>query len=1432
MHSKTFRLFVSSTFSDFTQERKLLQTIVFPEIKKYCTKHNLVFQPIDLRWGVTEEASNNQKTLELCLEEVKASKINPHPNFLIMMGDRYGTVILPYAIEKEEFETIQNEVKDEKEKELLNTWYVLDENQIPASYILQERKDSKKSHDGIDYTNRQNWKPINNKFLEILQTAVKNSNLNNEQKKKYTASATEAEIIEGIFKYLHPTTTQTQRLKDNPKLETDDFENVYAYIRNIKSLDNDGLKENLIDKDLTNVEIIKGSKNKKGELQKALDKDNIFSVDAELTNVKLDENDKLDYFYKELEDKELKDTEKNFVSEMTEYLKKSINKHIELIKTSNYTQEELDQFEQERFKDDKLKDFLDGSRTNALKAIDEYLNNDNKDKNQALVVYGRSGLGKSSLMAKAIDETIKQEGKDKLKYSFFRSIVKIFTKKKLYFSSKDKVVYRFVGASSSITTSPQLLISILKEFGIAEEIRTVKDEATGQDKPEPLEKFYYRINDHFRNIKEEKVIYIDAVDQLTTEDEFIWLPNELPSNLKIVISALEDEKYKEDTEYFKSLKTKTDNLYKLEPFTNAEELVDKILKRYDRKITPSQMDYLLDIYKDINTPLYLSVAAQELIHWKSSDKTIDKDPNGQKLASTQQDIIQEYIDNLSEFYHHDKELVKKVFSYLYLSDGLSESELLEILNTDKKFIEKIASDKHHKKENPELPIVIWARLHTQIKEFLKLEEKDGQETMRFFHREFNKVIENQEDIQKTHEHLIELLQKLIVEHQNKPFDSNRWGKLYIEVLKDYHIKYEFEYLPNDNSMLFKYCNDLINQINNEYYKKELLSIFNKSGFEYTQVNKTKLASYYLKSYYYISKDLYSKNPERWLKDYTRSLNNVALTLKNVSQLDEALILQNEALEILKIAYEKNPERWLEYYVEIENQLINFLNNIVGQRNKAVILGKRLLKIIKKAYEKNPERWIKVYTTNLVNLSVSYEALCSFDLSENLRKEAFDILKEVYEKDPETWLEDYLISLMNFALSKAATEQKESLKLQKEAFEILKEAYKKNPERWIEYYVNCLNNLADILRDLNQYDESIEKGIKSLEIIKEVYSNNNERWIKVYLESLNNLIHIHKSAFSKKEVEDGFNQIVKTMDTSLIDGVVNSLLKHKTQINKEIDLILVELKKIHKRYPEIWLEDYSRTLVGFADWFEKMSEYEKELDLLREAYKINPRIFILEAYTESLNRLAILCFNNNQYEKSVSYWQEAINLIKIELEKNSGKWSKIYKDYLCYLCDAYYELEMYETSTELMTEWLELEKLYIKYLERFIDITSPTEAYITKLIQIADSYLKLKEFKLSSGYFQEYFEILNMDMIESSEKLSVFIYPFVKYYQAKSRLKEEISGLEILAKDWIEKLKDKFPDDYDEQLQKEYEDYLSLRDSDDQLTREKFEIFEKIFIKEN
>jgi hypothetical protein len=48
--SRTFRVFVSSTFSDLKEERNALQEKVFPRLRDLASAHGCRFQAIDLRW--------------------------------------------------------------------------------------------------------------------------------------------------------------------------------------------------------------------------------------------------------------------------------------------------------------------------------------------------------------------------------------------------------------------------------------------------------------------------------------------------------------------------------------------------------------------------------------------------------------------------------------------------------------------------------------------------------------------------------------------------------------------------------------------------------------------------------------------------------------------------------------------------------------------------------------------------------------------------------------------------------------------------------------------------------------------------------------------------------------------------------------------------------------------------------------------------------------------------------------------------------------------------------------------------------------------------------------------------------------------------------------------------------------------------------------
>ncbi|ELU03857.1 hypothetical protein CAPTEDRAFT_76033, partial [Capitella teleta] len=137
--SNVVRVFLSSTFTDHEHERNLLTNVVSPWLRKYCWERGLIFQMVDMRWGVTDDASAHQRTNEIVMEEIhKCRNISRGPFFLAFLGDRYGSRFFPRVIEASEFETLLRAARTAcRETALLETWYVKDRNAVPPEYILQ-----------------------------------------------------------------------------------------------------------------------------------------------------------------------------------------------------------------------------------------------------------------------------------------------------------------------------------------------------------------------------------------------------------------------------------------------------------------------------------------------------------------------------------------------------------------------------------------------------------------------------------------------------------------------------------------------------------------------------------------------------------------------------------------------------------------------------------------------------------------------------------------------------------------------------------------------------------------------------------------------------------------------------------------------------------------------------------------------------------------------------------------------------------------------------------------------------------------------------------------------------------------------------------------------------------------------------------------------
>ena len=86
--SRTARIFLSSTFRDFGEERDLLVRKVFPGLRARLKDRFVELVDVDLRWGITAEQAERGEVLPICLAEIDRSR----PFFVGLLGERYGWV--------------------------------------------------------------------------------------------------------------------------------------------------------------------------------------------------------------------------------------------------------------------------------------------------------------------------------------------------------------------------------------------------------------------------------------------------------------------------------------------------------------------------------------------------------------------------------------------------------------------------------------------------------------------------------------------------------------------------------------------------------------------------------------------------------------------------------------------------------------------------------------------------------------------------------------------------------------------------------------------------------------------------------------------------------------------------------------------------------------------------------------------------------------------------------------------------------------------------------------------------------------------------------------------------------------------------------------------------------------------------------------------
>ena len=1083
INSKTFRLFISSTFSDFKREREVLQSKVFPHIKAYAAQLGYTFQPIDLRWGVSNEAQLDQKTLELCLDEVKACKTFKYPNFLVMLGDRYGWIPLPYAIEAQEFETLCA-LMTEQEKQDLTDWYMKDLNQLPASYVLKERTG--------EFEGFEHWEKEEIKLRDLLQCAVKKSSLDENQKSKYFTSATEAEVNEGIISYLKPTPSQIEQINKTKISPEIDAKHVFGFFRSIEP--SSKIAETFIADDADQRDAKKFSYG----VSKVLNPQNRLNKKVKLIeDGKLDETylqafqERVTHFLKSKIDEQKKQQEDALKQQAGEVLPCSLRVEVK---------------EQKNFVQNKCKNFL--GQEEALEKIEKYISGDEE---QPLVIYGKSGSGKSALMAQAITQVKGNSNKD--------------------------VLYRFVGATANSSSSVDILTSLFLELGIEIHDEDARDLALIEknDNKETFEQFSLRVHQEFKSIRGEVVIFIDAVDQLQSADYFLWLPKILPINVKIVISALKDDKYAEDSQYFNDLSVKTSNQYAIPEFNDAPKLIRNLLKGEGRTLQLEQERYLLKQYEIEPSPLYIRLAIQEAKQWRCIVNTKNeyvKNEAHEEIQGTNVGIIQAYIQNLTEIYHHDREFVNRVLGYIYSSkDGLSEYELLTVLSMDQHFVDKVAPTTFHNNITQELPLIHWTRLYNNLKSFLSIKKKDNSELMCFFHREISRAITKEINLKAEHESLIDAVQSLIINNQNESFEHNRWGKLYITLITEYERCY-----PDNQKyqMLVTFLSD--SQLLDCKWIEDCVYYITSTSNNYYINNEIKAASILQSISVTITELLYNKDNDKWKYQYVSSLNLMAESCNKEGRFKDAIQLGKKAYELAKLYYPKEPIFWRlplldfmnnlsSYYTQIgkPNEMLDQLEDALnkfkesvpqsewsnvewktfamglntfgggkyrsGEYNNADPFISTSHQIYSRLFKYKKNNFAFEYVEVLINYSNVKDKLECYDEAYQLIQEAVSISSEFYEKYRDQWVGNYVNSLKILSNIISKNEPKQACNHLRMAIELLQEPYGLEPERWLLEYVAIVNNLVTLSIENCFFDGIKAYANESLKLANELYSQN-------------------------------------------------------------------------------------------------------------------------------------------------------------------------------------------------------------------------------------------------------------------------------------------------------------------------------------------------------
>jgi hypothetical protein len=740
--AQTFRIFVSSTFSDLKAERNALQAFVFPSLRELCQQHNARFQPIDLRWGVSEEASLDQQAMNICLSEVqRCQDTSPRPNFIVLLGDRYGWMPPPAQIPQDEYEQILSVISAD-DKSLLAEWYTEDKNaripmgdgQFQHEYRLNPREK------GGSYEDYQDWQLVESRLHEILSRAVEKLDFPKGRKLAYQASATHQEIHAGalsrrgaaehVFCFLRHISNLPQEFNlpafqkmfsarlqlEYPQGLTGNSEALVDWVKNLPT----GLGPTQLQDQIE----AKVEEYPKGSLEKEVLKFMSQALADYLAR---------DFINLREEDSSIDQAAYERLGALKETLRNRFSANLFTAEAVRWMGDQLPTEEQpyQPISTDHI-----GALPETLEACQPILETGYTPKNLCEAVF--QSLGRVILAeieaphvvetaAEAFhiqpSETLDAEGRanhvfaeERLEYFVGREGIlgeianylrsddrKLFViageggsgKSALIAKAVEEaqaahpdaaLVYRFIGATPGSSDARSLLNSLCREisrvYGAPED-----------DVPIGFRDLVPEFNQRLGLAKADQplLVFLDSLDQLSEAHGargLSWLPSELPAGVSLVVSTRMDEDVYDQV----SRKGVTEAHLGGLGVKEGELLLDQWLADNHRGLQDEQKREVLKKFTASGeNPLYLKLAFEEARLWISYEDSQDE------LAKGVSGIIQDnMLDRLMDEGNHGRAMVSHALGYLAASRyGLTEDELVDLLSRDPEVYEWFFRQSYH-----------------------------------------------------------------------------------------------------------------------------------------------------------------------------------------------------------------------------------------------------------------------------------------------------------------------------------------------------------------------------------------------------------------------------------------------------------------------------------------------------------------------------------------------------------------------------------------------------------------------------------------------------------------------------------------------------------------------------------------------------------------